>query len=219
MWHVEFDRGGAGEFHLRDVPPNVEPTVWWFEVDRPALVIGSAQPITDIDETECARRGIEVVRRRSGGGAVLLEPDDALWVDILISSRHALWTPDVTSSAFWLGQIWQQTLSSLGMTGTQVHRGPMQRSTWSRLVCFAGVGGGEVLLGHRKVVGISQRRTRDAARFQCALYSAWRPEAHVPLFTAHELTADELGDLVAPVNVAFADIRRAFSDALAALGD
>ena len=41
---------------------------------------------------------------------------------------------------------------------------------WCPLVCFAGVGPGEVLAGGRKLVGISQRRTRAGARFQCAVH-------------------------------------------------
>ncbi|HEX4903649.1 MAG TPA: hypothetical protein VFV42_12605, partial [Acidimicrobiales bacterium] len=42
-------------------------------------------------------------------------------------------------------------------------------------VCFAGRGPGEVLLGEAKVVGISQRRTRAGARFQCAVPVRWDP--------------------------------------------
>ena len=45
-------------------------------------------------------------------------------------------------------------------------------------MCFAAVGPGEVLrsesdsVAGKKVVGISQRRTKDAARFQCTLFRA-----------------------------------------------
>lgn len=40
-------------------------------------------------------------------------------------------------------------------------------------MCFAGVGAGEVLLDGRKVVGISQRRARDGARFQCVVFRSF----------------------------------------------
>ncbi|MFZ9844209.1 MAG: hypothetical protein ACO3EQ_07685, partial [Ilumatobacteraceae bacterium] len=45
-----------------------------------------------------------------------------------------------------------------------------------RAVCFASIGPGEVVRSDtragvsRKVVGISQRRTKDAARFQCTVF-------------------------------------------------
>jgi hypothetical protein len=43
-------------------------------------------------------------------------------------------------------------------------------------VCFAGLGPGEVTRNGAKVVGISQRRTRHAARFQCAVLHRWDVE-------------------------------------------
>ncbi|CAB4878301.1 unannotated protein [freshwater metagenome] len=217
MWQVQVDRGRAETFHGRDMPVVVEPSVWWFEVDRPALVLGSAQPIGHIDVEACERAGVDVVRRRSGGGAVLLRPDEVLWADILIPADSPLWTPDVSSSAWWLGEAWREALTTLGMDDLHVHRAPMQRSEWSAQVCFAGVGGGEVMLGRRKVVGISQRRTRAGARLQCAVYRQWQPEAHVPLFAAPGPTLDALADCVAPVPMPFAEIRRALLDALEAL--
>jgi lipoate-protein ligase A len=50
------------------------------------------------------------------------------------------------------------------------------RTQWSDLVCFAGIGPGELFVGDRKLVGMSQRRTRAGARFQCALPRRWSPE-------------------------------------------
>jgi lipoate-protein ligase A len=43
-------------------------------------------------------------------------------------------------------------------------------------VCFAGLAPREVSWQGRKVVGISQRRTRVGARFQCALLHGWDPD-------------------------------------------
>ena len=51
----------------------------------------------------------------------------------------------------------------------------METTRWSSTVCFDGVGAGEVLLAARKLVGISQRRTRHAARLQCCWYSHYDP--------------------------------------------
>ncbi len=215
VWQVSIDRGLAADFHSRAMTEPIAATLSWFEVERSALVLGSAQPIALIDAAACAARGVDIVRRRSGGGAVLLEPGDVLWADVLIPVGHPHWTPDVSSSAWWLGEAWLRALASLGMSGLGVHRGPMVRNDWSSRVCFAGVGGGEVMLGDRKVVGISQRRTRAGARFQCAVYHHWRPEEHVPLFAAPGPSAADLTDLVATVPMSFAQIRRALLEALA----
>jgi lipoate-protein ligase A len=217
VWHVEFDRGFADDFHRRQMPEGLSPSVWCFEVERSALVLGSSQPIEHVDLGACANLGVEVVRRHSGGGAVLVQPGDVLWVDVLIPVHHPMWTPDVTSSAWWLGEVWQRGLASLGMADLEVHRGPLLQSEWSSRVCFAGIGGGEVLSGERKVVGISQRRTRVGARFQCAVYRHWRPSIHADLLAAPGPTTADLVDLVATVDASFADVRRALIDVLAAL--
>ena len=64
----------------------------------------------------------------------------------------------------------------------RVHEGGLCRSPWSRLVCFGGLGTGEVVDDDGvKLVGLSQRRTRAGARFQCMAMGEWDPEAVVSL--------------------------------------
>ncbi len=70
---------------------------------------------------------------------------------------------------------------AVGAREVSVHDGPMVTTPWSSTVCFDGVGAGEVLLGGRKLVGISQRRTRHAARLQCCWYSHYDPARLVEL--------------------------------------
>jgi lipoate-protein ligase A len=214
MWQIETHRGSAAAFHARELPDPLVPTVWWFEVASSALVLGSSQPMDHVDVAACARRGVEVVRRRSGGGAVLLQPGDAIWADVLLPRDHPRWTDDIGRSAWWLGECWQAALESLGVTGAHVHRGPMVRTAWSAQVCFAGIGGGEVIRGGGKIVGISQRRTRTGARFQCALYRTWRAEAHSELFSPPAPTAADLADVAVAVDVSPADLMQAFAVAV-----
>ena len=59
----------------------------------------------------------------------------------------------------------------------------MLDTSWSSLVCFDGLGAGEVLLDGEKLIGISQRRTRFASRLQCCWYSHYDPGALVSLLT------------------------------------
>jgi hypothetical protein len=79
----------------------------------------------------------------------------------------------------------------------------MRESRWSRLVCFAGVGPGEVLVGERKVVGMSQRRTRDGARFQCVVHRSWDAE---PLLDLLVLEPDDRAAAGADLAVAGAGV-------------
>ena len=150
--------------------------------------------------------GIDVVRRRSGGGAVHLEPGGTLWVDVVVPRGDDVWDDDVGRATFWLGEAWAIAVGA----GAAVHRGPMVRTEWSDLVCFAGLGPGEVTIDDRKVVGISQRRTREAARFQCVAYERWDPRPlaqHLPIDADLEAMGGGVGPLAAVEAALIAAIR------------
>ncbi|MBI1845298.1 MAG: hypothetical protein HYR89_11930 [Actinobacteria bacterium] len=216
-WAIERVRGTAAAFHAReDVDPAVR-LVSFFEVTQPALVLGSAQPVTDVDAAAIDRQGVELVRRRSGGGAVLLVPDEVVWVDVVVPRGDRLWCDDVGRAFHWLGEVWIEALGGLGFHGVS-HEGPLACSPWSRRVCFAGVGAGEVLVGGRKVVGISQRRGRIAARFQCAVLRRWDPGAVVGLMAMNELEKEEalmgLREVAAGIDAPADDIETALINSL-----
>lgn len=188
-WRVERVAGSAGELHARRLPEPLEPSVWVLEVERPALVLGSTQSDDVVDHDATTAAGVEVVRRRSGGGAVLLRPGEVTWVDVLVPTDHPRAEPDVGKAFAWLGRAWAAAVarSVLGAR-PEVHEGPLERTRWSGLVCFAGAGPGEVRLGGAKVVGMAQRRTKGGALFQCAALLEWRPAR---LLERLALTAEE----------------------------
>jgi lipoate-protein ligase A len=177
----------------------------WLEVTRPAVVLGSRQTVEEVDAAAAASAGFDVVRRRSGGGAVLLEPGSSAWLDVTIARDDALWCDDVGVAFEWLGRAWASALQALGFE-PEVHTGRLIESSWSRQVCFAGLGPGEVLIGGRKVVGISHRRTREAARFQCLAYRHWDPDRLLALLALPEERrhegARDLAGVAAGIDVA-----------------
>ena len=144
----------------------------WGSEERGALVLGSSQSEELIDADALRRQGLELVKRQSGGGVVLVVPESVVWIDVFIPRDDSLWEDDVGKSALWLGEAWQATLLEFGVA-TEVHRGPYQPGKWGELICFAGRASGEVFLDGKKSVGISQRRTRRGARFQTALARQW----------------------------------------------
>ena len=85
--------------------------------------------------------------------------------------------------------------AATGIDDLSVHDGAMASTAWSKLVCFDGVGAGEVLVGGRKLVGLSQRRTRHAARLQCCWYSSYDASLLVELLDPYRTIADQRGYL------------------------
>lgn len=187
-------RGSAADLHGLE-PTGAVREVWWLEVDRPALVLGSAQPVEAADADACAAAGVEVVRRRSGGGAVLMLPGEIVWLDVIVPRDDPQWDDDVGRSMWWVGEAWATALRAVGVDDVAVHRGPQVRSTWSSLVCFDGLGAGEVTVAGAKAVGISQRRTRSWARMQTTVHLRWRPSQMVGLLASPRPSAAQLGDV------------------------
>jgi lipoate-protein ligase A len=144
-------------------------------------VLGSGQPESDVDTEAAAAAGVEIVRRRSGGGAVLVEPGALIWVDLIVPAGDPLWESDVGRAAWWVGATWAAALETVVATRPEVWRAGMRRSPWSARVCFAGIGPGEVCIDGKKVVGVSQRRTKRAALFQTAVLLDWNATALLDL--------------------------------------
>lgn len=172
-WRLEWPSGSVADRHALE-PDLTNRGVLVHEVDRPTMVLGSSQH--DLAVTG----NIDVVQRRSGGGAVLLRPSEVLWLDVLLPRGDSLWDDDLGRAALWLGEVWCVTIRKFGIEA-EIFREPMTRNRWSDSVCFAGCAPGEVVVDGRKVVGISQRRNKTGARFQCGALLAWPAEEMVRL--------------------------------------
>lgn len=147
-------------------------------VEGPALVLGSAQKAGTADAGRAASSGVQVLRRRSGGGAVLMRPGRQVWADFFVAATDPLWHDDVRLATGWVGRLWASVVASFCTDGCSVHTERLIADRWGRLVCFAGMGPGEVFVDGRKVVGVSQRRSRDRVRIQTA--ARLQPEARAP---------------------------------------
>lgn len=177
-WATETMTADARTLHDSDLP--ARRGVWLMRPTRAAFVLGSSQPSTDVDAAFCAERGIDVVRRRSGGGAVHVDPACSVWIDIVVPRDDVLWVDDVGRSMHFVGHAWLEVLAAAGKSNTVVNEGPHIANDWSKTLCVAGRGAGELFAASgAKVVGISQRRTRDFARFQCVAYFVWDVDVHL----------------------------------------
>jgi hypothetical protein len=176
-WLIERDHDTATRLHERSAdlvagaaggsPAGVPRRIRVLDVDAVALVLGRAQPVEHVDAGRAAAAGVEVARRRSGGGAVLVVPHGAVWIDIVIPVGDPLWASDIGRAMWWVGAAWVAALAEVGLPPGEVWHGPLQRNDWSDRVCFAGLGAGEVTVGGKggrgaKIVG---ERCSSASRW------------------------------------------------------
>lgn len=166
-WEIRHPRGSVAEGH-GTVGVITSRAVLRYQVDRATVVLGSGQRDFPGLASKASAVGFDVVRRRSGGGAVLLRPEGMLWVDLLLPRGDRLWDDDVGRSSSWLGAAWVDALAVAGVE-SEVHRGAQTSGLTGRAICFMSRAAGEVLCDGRKVIGISQRRDRSGARFQCGV--------------------------------------------------
>ena len=122
---------------------------------------------------------------------MIVRPGAMIWIDVVVP--HGVAPDDIRGAMVWIGERWRRAVApfaelapSADLTGTvgvapelAVHSGGMVETAWSDLICFAGIGPGEVLLNGRKLVGLSQRRTRRGLRIQglvhCSALTALLP--------------------------------------------
>lgn len=201
-FHVEHVTADAATLHDFRPPETPHPTLVVGEVTAPALVLGSTQPDAHADPARAVAGGYEIVRRRSGGGSVWLAPGAQVWVDVWLPAGDPWWDDDVARAAVPVGEAWRSALEVLGLGDSfHVHHGGVESRPWSALVCFAGIGPGEVLDGDgRKWVGISQRRTRDWIRLQTMAHRRWSPADAVDGLLGHEGPDAALADAVGEIH-------------------
>ena len=129
-----------------------------YRFDPPCLSLGRNEPAARYDHTEIARRGLDVVRRPTGGRAVWHEHEVTYAVAAPVAAfgslRHAYHTIHERIAA---------ALRSLGVDATLApHQPRLSLRVDEPTSCFATPVGGEVLVAGHKLVGSAQVRKGSA---------------------------------------------------------
>src|SRR5262249_54404144 len=129
-----------------------------------------------IDAGACARLGIGLVRRPTGGSAILHEgPASELTYSVVAGAGDFAGAGDVLETYRVLGAALLRGLGRLGVRADLVPRVPMRDSV-SPAFCFARAASYEIAVGGRKLVGSAQRRQGGAFLQHGAILLAADPE-------------------------------------------
>lgn len=141
----------------------VPPTLRLYRWDPPAVSVGYAQRgAVALDLEACARAGLAVVRRPTGGRAVLHAGDLSY---ALAVPRRGVWARlSVAATCRRIHEGVGAGLSRLGVCAEVVGPRPPQgvRRGDGAALCFAAVSSHEITVAGRKLVGSAQRRVPGA---------------------------------------------------------
>lgn len=125
---------------------------------RPTLVLGYAQDPATVDLAACARLGVPVYRRLTGGTGVLHHL--ALSASLALPAAHA-WCTSI--GALYDGFV-EATRAAAASLGCPLERGAGHTAAGRGRspICFEDTLTESLLLGGRKVLGCAQARRREA---------------------------------------------------------
>jgi lipoate-protein ligase A len=208
------------------------PTLRWYGYSSPALVLGVGQSLDVADGPAAAAAGAVVVKRTSGGTAVLAD-ETMLALDVALPAGHPRAGTDVVAAYRWVGDAFREALAALapGAAGrirlatpdeARRDQGAVRAASAGSagalrgLACFGSLSPWEVVLDPsggadaggppapaRKLVGLSQVRKRGVVLFQAGLYTTVRA---APLAAMLRLPPDRRAALAAELPVRLAGL-------------
>ena len=147
------------------------PTVRCFRWQSPCITLGRFQGAGELDLDRCRAAGLAVVRRPTGGAAVLHGADLGYAVVLPAASLRPLGGPAGLYRA--VGEALAAALRAMGLPA-ETRSGPGGRPEGA---CFAALGSCEVVVGNLKVVGSAQLRRPGATLQHGSIYAGEGPEA------------------------------------------
>jgi lipoate-protein ligase A len=131
------------------------PTLRFYSWKAPTLSLGYAQPISLVDTGLARRLKIEIVRRSTGGQAIL--HDDELTYSIALPRTHAFAKKGIMASYQLFNNAFARGLNQLGIPVTQGSYTPAAESRQA-VVCFGAPSTHELATENNKVLGSAQTR-------------------------------------------------------------
>jgi lipoyl(octanoyl) transferase len=173
-------------------------TIRFYAWSPAALSLGYGQPTgSEIDLTQCRALGIDVVRRPTGGRAVL--HDHEVTYSVVISADDPRAASGVLASYLTISQALIRGLSYLGITAEllPLRRGAFLAADSTSPVCFATPSSYEVAVQGRKIIGSAQRRAHGVIMQHGSIPIMWDLEKMRAVFGSSlrdgQLAQGELG--------------------------
>ena len=171
------------------------PALRLYSWDRPSATLGCFQKISDIDTEYCRDASIPVVRRPTGGRAILHNKE--LTYSFSVKTDNDLFSKGIFDSYKKISAAFYLALSKLGLSpevnmrektqnSSRTSRDKTQNFSYSPL-CFQSSSYGEITINSKKVIGSAQKRWTDGLLQQGSIpYCIDEPEV-LKIFRLHSV--------------------------------
>ena len=133
----------------------VPPTLRFYAWEPPCVSLGRNQPVAGVDLDQCAELGYDVVRRPTGGRAIL--HTDELTYSVIASPEHPLMHGYVLDSYLRISHGLVAGLRRLGIDAEEAP-GTNRAGPDVSAACFEVPSAYEIVVGDRKILGSAQAR-------------------------------------------------------------
>ena len=134
------------------------PTVRFYRWDPPCLSLGRSQPVEEVDLSRCRADGVEVVRRPTGGRAILHA--DELTYSVIFPEADPRAAGGIPETFRRFAQAFAAALRALGVPDVALAPPLDPRVRGEGFVCFEVPTDSELTVGGRKIMGSAQWRHR-----------------------------------------------------------
>lgn len=149
------DEAILSEVSSTSSPPTIRVYGW----KPPCLSLGVAQPVSDIDLQRLQQNGWSLVRRPTGGRAIL--HTDELTYSIIAPKDHPLVEGSILESYQRLSQGLLHTLRLLGIDALAQKKYSTTAPADTGAVCFEVPSNYELTIANKKLIGSAQARKYD----------------------------------------------------------
>ena len=155
-WNMAVDEAILEAVEEGKSPPTLRLYGW----EPACLSIGYAQSYNDVDEERVAERGWDVVRRLTGGRAIL--HGDELTYAIIAPLDDPRLSGDITQSYGRLSKALLHGLRILGLKVEAESKGVNSNSNINEPICFEVPSNNEIVADGKKLIGSAQARRKKA---------------------------------------------------------
>jgi len=169
-YNMALDEAIALSVRKDDAPPTLRFYGW----DRPSLSLGCFQKSADLDLAYCRRNSIPVVRRPTGGRAIL--HGDELTYSFSVRTDQAPFAKGLLESYRSISIAFSLAFRKIGLIVASKKQKEKGRVLARSPLCFQSSSYGEILIAGRKIVGSAQKRWKDGLLQQGSIPYAYDTE-------------------------------------------